>query len=150
MTKKDSYKENVNFADADPSIVPQMDLFKIINQAPDRVYRFVSKTLLDKFGGFDRRGWEVITSQNSKGEKLASQWGTESAGTDLRQEDLVVCFMPRARMEQKKAAIKRRKALLRNTMSALRAQAKGAGMPMTGEVIIQRPGRSDQPDIETL
>lgn len=152
MSKKDSYKDNVNFTGEDTSIVPaaEMDFFKIINQQPDRVYRFVSKTVLDKSGGFDRRGWEVITSQNSKGERLASIFGTASSGTDVRQEDLVLCFMPKERMEQKRAMMRRRKDMLRNTMQELRNKVRRAGMPITGDVTIQRPGRSDQPGLDIL
>ena len=129
-------------ADHRKSLKP-IDFFAISNMDPERSYRFVSKVYLDKCGGFDRRGWEPITSQNSKGEQLMSQWGTVSAGTDLRMDDLVLCFMPKERAEMKKAALQRQQDMMRSTLQRFKRSATAMGMEPDIDVTIQRQGRTE-------
>jgi hypothetical protein len=122
------------------SILPQ-DGFMVGNQQPDRVYRFVSRTYLEKSGGFDRRGWEPITASNSKGECLISPWGNHaSEGTDVKNGDLVLAFMPKERVEMKRAAMAYRKGLAESALNRLRSKRNDGVDSM--DVTIQRPGKS--------
>lgn len=119
------------------------DPYLIANKSPDREYRFLSKTMLDKSGGLDRRGWEVLTEANSKGERLMSEWGTVSSGTDLRYGDLVVGFMPKERAEMKREMIKRTQNLAHATLHRLRQKANALGMEHNIDYQIQRQGKTE-------
>ena len=122
-------------------IIPQ-DGFMVGNMQPDRVYRFVSRSFLERSGGFDRRGWEPINEANSKGECLISPWGHQGqGGTDVKNGDLVLAFMPKDRMEAKRKALAYRKNLSDAALNKLRSRGNRE-MVASMEVTIQRPGKS--------
>lgn len=120
-------------------IRPQ-DPYMLANKDPDRAYRFVSRVYLDKNGGFDQRGWEPITSANSKGEALMSPYGhTSKGGTEVKSGDLVLCFMPKERMEQKLQAQRYRQDLAAAALYRLR-QRRGIGVESM-DIKMQREGK---------
>ena len=118
------------------------DMFTITNAQPDRAYRFVSRKLLESCGGFDRRGWIPINSQNTKGEALISPFGTVSEGTDVVNGDTILAYMPREQMEVKKKMADRRKGLMEASLNRLRA-GKRNGLVQRMDVTIQRQGRTE-------
>jgi len=44
------------------------DKYDVLNQDEDRVYRWVSRQLVDKNMGYHPRGWTVLNKENEKGE----------------------------------------------------------------------------------
>ena len=116
------------------------DGFAIANKDQSRVYRWVSRTLLDKAGGFDRRGWEVIDSKNSKGESIYSPWGKAASGTSINNEDLVLCYMPKERADQKRDLLRQANNLVRSSVRALRSMARSEGARITGNIETQKSG----------
>lgn len=122
------------------SAVKAPNLLEMGNKDPNRVYRWLSKSLLDKAGGLDRRGWEVLNEKNSKGETMVTQWGIHSSGTDLRVGDLVGAFMPVERNEMKKAAIAEANNSLNQRFESLRQQTVQAGGKFNGGFSSQRDG----------
>lgn len=120
------------------------DPFLIGHRDPDREYRFISKTMLDKNGGFDRRGWEPITAQNHKGETLETEFGTISSGTDLRYGDTVLGFMSKERMAQKRSILRNTRNLARATLERLKNAARSIGALDYDRSSIQRPGRNEE------
>lgn len=120
-------------------IRPQ-DPYMITNKDPNREYRFVSRAYLDKNGGFDQRGWEPITKANSKGEALVSAYGhTSTGGTEVRSGDLVLAFMPKERMEQKRASYRYRQDLMRSSLNRLRSHRNNGVDSM--DIQMQRDGK---------
>lgn len=118
------------------------DEFAIANADPERHYRFVSRRVLDKTGGFDRRGWIPINASNSKGECLVSAYGhTGQAGTEVIDGDLVLAFMPADVKARKEAMMKRRQDLMQQSLFRLRQQ-RGQGVESM-EVVLQRQGRTE-------
>lgn len=115
------------------------DQFKIGNRDPDRAYRFISRTMLDKNGGFDRRGWMPITAENSKGETLVTVTGSYAAGTDKPVGDLILAWMPKEIADQKRADLDAINSLQRN-VEGLRKEADEAGVPVKAEMEVQRQG----------
>lgn len=118
--------------------------FLILNQHPSRRYRFLSKKMLNESGGLDRRGWEPITAANSMGEELGTHWGTKmKSGTELRNGDLVVGFMPVERHEARQAMLQQRQNAFQEALNMIKNRARSLNMPHNINVSIQRPGRSD-------
>ena len=126
-------------ADWRTSLTPP-DFLEVQNKHPDRVYRFINRVTLDKFGGVDRRGWTILNSSNSKGEGLGSMWGN-NIGTDFRVGDTVLAFMPKELADaRKKALAVMNSRLQRNNINNFRASARRAGVEVTGNVESQRNG----------
>lgn len=115
------------------------DILQIGNKDPNRVYRWISRTMLDKFGGMDRRGWEVLTEKNSKGEGLMNQWGVTSEKSDMRVGDLVAAFVPLDVAEEKRAAIREANTRLEH-VADLKRKAALAGASLIGGFQTQRQG----------
>lgn len=124
------------------------DLFTIAGAKSDRAYRFVSRRLLEQSGGFDRRGWEPLNSTNHQGEQLVSPFGHVSSGTDVVNGDTVLAFMPKERMEAKKALAARRQSLMQASLNRLR-EAKRNGLVDSMDISVQRMGRTEQYGEET-
>lgn len=119
------------------------DPFKIANAHPDRAYRFVSAKILSQNGGFDPRGWEAITEQNSMGEKLLNSFGKVSSGTELRYGDVVLAFMPKDQADEKKEAIAHLNDATRQSINQLKEQARRGGFEPEIEVSIQKQGYTE-------
>lgn len=132
----DSMKKSANHR----SSLKPADIMEITNKDPDRAYRWVSRNILDRTGGFDHRGWEALNAQTSKGEKMASQWGVHSSGTELRNGDLIACFMPQERADMRRASLREANDAAMNHIRRLRAQARSVGAVIDGNVQIQREG----------
>jgi len=115
------------------------DQFKIGNKDPDRAYRFISRTMLDKNGGFDRRGWMPINAENSKGETLETVTQKMVAGTDKPVGDLVLAWMPKEMVEARRAELDNINNMKNNVID-LRAEGKEAGIPVNAKMEVQRQG----------
>jgi hypothetical protein len=115
------------------------DQFKIGNKAPERAYRFISRTMLEKSGGFDRRGWMPITAENSKGETLMTPTSSYAAGTDKPVGDLILAWMPKEMVEAKRAELDNINSLKKNVTN-LRAEGDAAHIPVDAEMELQRQG----------
>ena len=118
------------------------DMFAIGNRDPGRAYRFISRTMLEKNGGFDRRGWIPITEANSKGETLESPTGSMKALTTLPVGDTVLAFQPIEIIQQRRADLAARNDT-RDRMVALKSQAINAGVEMTGGMEVQSQGKTE-------
>ena len=119
------------------------DEFAITNTDPDRHYRFISRAVLEKSGGFDRRGWEPITAANSKGEALVYMWGHSSqSGTDVKNGDLILAYMPKERMVRKQEVLAKRQNLMRSSLQRLSSQ-RGHGVESM-DFVMQRQGKTEQ------
>lgn len=110
------------------------------NKHPDRVYRWISKSLLDKNGGFDRRGWQVLTAKNAKGETLVSPYSEYQPTSDFRVDDVIAAFMPRELGERRKAELKHANEIVKQHMKGLRSKASRDGAKITGSIQTQRDG----------
>lgn len=122
-----------------------IDSFDIGNRQPDRAYRLVSKSMLDRYGGFDRRGWIVLDEKNAKGETLKSPWGEAVIGSGIsnRVEDLVVAFMPKEMYDRKQELIRKANMSAKDHIKGFKQQVKSAGGITDGGVETQRDGISE-------
>ena len=112
------------------------------NKDPNREYRFISKSMLTKFGGFDRRGFVVLDEKNSKGETLKSQWGEQIIGSGITNqvEDLVVAFIPKEVAEAKRESLRSHGNSVKARIQGFRSQAQSTGIKVEGDVSSQRDG----------
>ena len=131
-------KANYRSALKPPSILA------IGNKNPDRTYRWISKNMLDRFGGFDRRGWNVLNEKNSKGETLDSPYGSYQPHSDFRVDDVVAAFMPKEMADQKKAELLDATQAVRANLRNFRGSTRQAGGRVTGTVEVQKNGITEE------